>query len=69
MLHNGEVEFVYTDGDGTEHFFKKNGLHQIADEWIVAFSVLDGYLARKKKKLRLCLTGESQDALHPRIYR
>ena len=39
------------------------GLHQIADEWIVAFSVLDGYLARKKKKLRLCLTGESQDAL------
>ena len=40
------------------------GLHQIADEWIVAFSVLDGYLARKKKKLRLCLTGESQDALY-----
>ena len=24
MLYNGEVEFVYTDGDGTEHFFKKN---------------------------------------------
>ena len=22
--HDGEVEFVYTDGDGTEHFFKKN---------------------------------------------
>lgn len=43
------------------------GLHQIADEWIVAFSVLDGYLARKKKKLRLCLTGESQDALRGAI--
>ena len=39
------------------------GLHQIADERIVAFSVLDRYLACKKKKLRLCLTGESQDAL------
>ena len=24
VLYNGEVEFVYTDGDGTEHFFKKN---------------------------------------------
>ena len=24
MLYNGEVEFVYTDGDGTEHFFKKS---------------------------------------------
>ena len=24
MLYNGRVEFVYTDGDGTEHFFKKN---------------------------------------------
>lgn len=23
VLYNGEVEFVYTDGDGTEHFFKK----------------------------------------------
>ena len=23
MLYNGEVAFVYTDGDGTEHFFKK----------------------------------------------
>ena len=22
VLYNGEVEFVYTDGDGTEHFFK-----------------------------------------------
>ena len=24
VLYNGEEEFVYTDGDGTEHFFKKN---------------------------------------------
>ena len=24
VLYNGEVEFVYTDGDGTEHVFKKN---------------------------------------------
>ena len=24
VLYNGEVAFVYTDGDGTEHFFKKN---------------------------------------------
>ena len=24
VLYNGEVEFVYTDGDGTEHSFKKN---------------------------------------------
>lgn len=24
VLYNGEVEFVYTDGDGTEHFFKKS---------------------------------------------
>ena len=24
VLYNGEVEFVYTDGDGAEHFFKKN---------------------------------------------
>ena len=24
VLYNGEVEFVYTDGDGMEHFFKKN---------------------------------------------
>ena len=24
VLYNGEVEFVYTDGDGTEHFFQKN---------------------------------------------
>ena len=24
VLYNGRVEFVYTDGDGTEHFFKKN---------------------------------------------
>ena len=39
------------------------GLHQIADERIVAFPVLDRYPACKKKKLRLCLTGESQDAL------
>ena len=23
VLYNGEEEFVYTDGDGTEHFFKK----------------------------------------------
>ena len=23
VLYNGEVAFVYTDGDGTEHFFKK----------------------------------------------
>ena len=26
VLYNGEVEFVYTDGDGTEHFFKKNAV-------------------------------------------
>ena len=24
VLYNGEEEFVYTDGDGTEHFYKKN---------------------------------------------
>ena len=24
VLYNGEEAFVYTDGDGTEHFFKKN---------------------------------------------
>ncbi len=28
VLYNGEVEFVYTDGDGTEHFFKKNDSDQ-----------------------------------------
>ena len=24
VLYHGEVAFVYTDGDGTEHFLKKN---------------------------------------------
>ena len=43
------------------------GLHQIADERIIASSVLDGYPACKKKKLRLRLTGESQDALRGAI--
>ena len=34
VLYNGEVEFVYTDGDGTEHFFKqeKNNQKKYSDQ-------------------------------------
>ena len=34
VLYNGEVEFVYTDGDGTEHFFKheKNDRKKYCDQ-------------------------------------